>query len=147
MYQGVPCDYDVEFDVLGWWKRNEHMFPCLGKLARQVLSVPVSTVAVEREFSGDGNILTDFRSCLNAESLETLVSNQDWLLARRRNRHRPFRSRYRYLGVAVPEPARNRTVSTPRKKSEPEGFMLKRELENWRIEEDVNRLIGVRIGD
>ncbi|RAL38959.1 hypothetical protein DM860_014785 [Cuscuta australis] len=85
--KGVPCDYDeddVEFDVLGWWKRNEHMFPCLGKLVRQVLSVPVSTVAVEREFSVGGNILTDFRSCLNAESLETLVSNQDWLLARRR---------------------------------------------------------------
>ncbi|RAL37449.1 hypothetical protein DM860_000143 [Cuscuta australis] len=64
--------------------RNEHMFPCLGMLARQVLSVPVSTVAVEREFSAGGNILTDYRSCLNAESLETLVCNQDWLLARRR---------------------------------------------------------------
>ncbi|RAL49314.1 hypothetical protein DM860_012747 [Cuscuta australis] len=87
MYQGVPCDYDdddVDFDVLGWWKRNEHMFRCLGMLARQVLSVPVSTVAVEREFSADGNILTDYRSCLNAESLETLVCNQDWLLTRRR---------------------------------------------------------------
>ncbi|VFQ96585.1 unnamed protein product [Cuscuta campestris] len=85
--QGVPCDYDdddVDFDVLGWWKRNEHMFPCLGMLARQVLSVPVSTVAVEREFSASGNILTDFRSCLSAEYLETLVCNQDWLLARRR---------------------------------------------------------------
>ncbi|VFQ61690.1 unnamed protein product [Cuscuta campestris] len=46
------------------------MFPCLGMLARQVLSVPVSTVAVEREFSAGGNILTDYRSCLNAESLE-----------------------------------------------------------------------------
>ncbi|RAL52296.1 hypothetical protein DM860_016145 [Cuscuta australis] len=87
MYQGVPCDYDedeVDFDVLGWWKRNEHMFPCLDMLARQVLSVPVSTVAVEREFSAGGNILTDFRSCLSAESLETLVCNKDWLLARRR---------------------------------------------------------------
>ncbi|RAL43387.1 hypothetical protein DM860_012528 [Cuscuta australis] len=87
MYQGVPCDYDdddVDFDVLGWWKRNEHLFPCLGMLARQVLSVPVSTVAVEQEFSAGGNILTDYRSCFNAESLETLVCNQDWLLARRR---------------------------------------------------------------
>ncbi|RAL44403.1 hypothetical protein DM860_011680 [Cuscuta australis] len=86
MYQGVPCDYDdddVDFDVLRCWKRNEHMFPCLGMLARQVLSIPVSTVAVEREFSAGGNILTDYRSCLNAESLETLVCNQDWLLARR----------------------------------------------------------------
>ncbi|VFQ70498.1 unnamed protein product [Cuscuta campestris] len=85
MYQGVPCDYDdddVEFDVLGWWKWNEHMFPCLGMLARQVLSVLVSTVAVEQEFSAGGNILTDFRTSLSAESLETLVCNRDWLLAR-----------------------------------------------------------------
>ncbi|VFQ77666.1 unnamed protein product [Cuscuta campestris] len=86
MYQGVAYDYgdddDVEFDVLGWWKRSEHMFPCLGMLARQVLSIPVSTVAVEQEFSAGGNILTDFRSCLSAESLETLVCNRDWLLAR-----------------------------------------------------------------
>ncbi|RAL39966.1 hypothetical protein DM860_008106 [Cuscuta australis] len=88
MYQGMPCDYDddddVEFDVLGWWKRNEHMFPCLEMLARQVLSVPVSTVAVEREFNDGGNYLTDYRNCLNAESLETLFCNQYWLLARRR---------------------------------------------------------------
>ncbi|VFR02703.1 unnamed protein product [Cuscuta campestris] len=88
MYQGVPCDYDddddVVFDVLGWWKRNEHMFPCLGMIARQVLSVLVSTVAVQQEFSPGGNILTDYRSCLSVESLETLVCNRDWLLARRR---------------------------------------------------------------
>ncbi|RAL45816.1 hypothetical protein DM860_009680 [Cuscuta australis] len=90
---GVPCDYDdddVDFDVLGWWKRNEHIFPCLGMLARQVLSVPVSIVAVEREFSAGGNILTDYRSCLNAESLETLVCNQDWLLARRRTQESSY---------------------------------------------------------
>ncbi|VFQ59882.1 unnamed protein product [Cuscuta campestris] len=37
-----------------------------------------------RQASAGGNILTDYRSCLNAESLETLVCNQDWLLARRR---------------------------------------------------------------
>ncbi|VFQ74673.1 unnamed protein product [Cuscuta campestris] len=52
MYQGVPCDYDeddVEFDVLGWWKRNKHMFPCLGKLARQVLSVLTLPLLETRE--------------------------------------------------------------------------------------------------
>ncbi|RAL42452.1 hypothetical protein DM860_016739 [Cuscuta australis] len=86
--QGVPCDYDdndnIDFDVLEWWKQNEHMFPSLGMLARQLLSVPVSTVAVEPEFSSNVNILTDYRSCLSIESLEALVCNRDWLLARRR---------------------------------------------------------------
>ncbi|VFQ95434.1 unnamed protein product [Cuscuta campestris] len=45
-------------------------------LARQVLSIPVSTVAVEREFSAGGNIL--------AVERKFSVCNQDWLLARRR---------------------------------------------------------------
>ncbi|RAL38995.1 hypothetical protein DM860_011481 [Cuscuta australis] len=57
------------------------------KKERQEVQTQISRFAnraVEREFSAGGNILTDFRSCLNAESLETLVCNQDWLLARRR---------------------------------------------------------------
>ncbi|VFQ69880.1 unnamed protein product [Cuscuta campestris] len=107
MYQGVPCDYedddDVEFDVLGWWKRNEHMFPCLGMLARQVLSVPVSTVAVEQEFSAGGNILTDSRSCLSAESLETLVCNRDWLLARRRAQESEYDFNFDHYMNATPD--------------------------------------------
>ncbi|RAL49996.1 hypothetical protein DM860_017785 [Cuscuta australis] len=86
--RGVPCDYDEDndrdFNVLEWWKRNEHMFPSLGMLTRQVLSMPVSIVAVEPQFSSSGNILTDYRSCLSAESLETLVYIRDWLFARRR---------------------------------------------------------------
>ncbi|RAL42979.1 hypothetical protein DM860_009761 [Cuscuta australis] len=88
MYKRVPSNYDEDneraFNVLEWWKRNEHMFPYLGMLAKQVLSMPVSTVAVEQEFNSSGNILTDYRSCLSAKSLEALVCNQDWLLARRR---------------------------------------------------------------
>ncbi|RAL51006.1 hypothetical protein DM860_005362 [Cuscuta australis] len=130
MYQGVPCDYDeddVEFDVLGWWKQNEHMFPCIRKLARQVLSVLVSTVAVEREFRAGNNILTDFRSCLNAESLETLVCNQDWLLARRRAQESGYEFNSEHymnaltdgtgpvpeLPVLVPEPVPPDPVTVP----------------------------------
>ncbi|XP_019194886.1 PREDICTED: zinc finger BED domain-containing protein RICESLEEPER 2-like [Ipomoea nil] len=33
------------FDILGWWKINSARFPVLSKLARDVLAIPISTVA------------------------------------------------------------------------------------------------------
>ncbi|CAH9098698.1 unnamed protein product [Cuscuta europaea] len=73
-----------DFDVLKWWKENERTFPILSKMAKQVLAMPISTVAVEQEFSAAGNVLTDYRTRLSPSSLETLVCFHDWLKAQRR---------------------------------------------------------------
>ncbi|CAH9115088.1 unnamed protein product [Cuscuta europaea] len=75
---------DDDFDVLNWWKGKERMFPVLAKMAKQVLSMPVSTVAVEQEFSSAGNVLTQTRTRLSAESLEMLICYHDWLKTARR---------------------------------------------------------------
>ncbi|KAL0361136.1 UNVERIFIED_CONTAM: Zinc finger BED domain-containing protein RICESLEEPER 1 [Sesamum radiatum] len=40
-----------KFDILNWWKVNTLRFPILSKMARDVLAVPVSTVASESAFS------------------------------------------------------------------------------------------------
>ncbi|CAH9084921.1 unnamed protein product, partial [Cuscuta europaea] len=72
---------DDDFDVLNWWKRKERMFSVLAKMAKQVLSMPVSTVAVEQEFSSTDNVLTQCRTRLSAESLEMLICYHDWLKA------------------------------------------------------------------
>ncbi|CAH9107303.1 unnamed protein product, partial [Cuscuta epithymum] len=72
---------DTQYD---WWKSKERTFPILARMAKQVLSMPVSTVAVEQEFSSTGNVLTESRSRLSAESLETLICYHDWLKAARR---------------------------------------------------------------
>ncbi|CAH9087422.1 unnamed protein product [Cuscuta europaea] len=68
-----------DFDVLNWWKGKERMFSVLAKMAKQVLSMPVSTVAVEQEFCSAGNVLTQCRTRLGAESLEMLICYHDWL--------------------------------------------------------------------
>ncbi|CAH9115794.1 unnamed protein product [Cuscuta europaea] len=60
------------------------MFPVLTKMAKQVLSMPISTVAVEQEFSSADNVLTQCRTRLSAESLEMLICYHDWLKAARR---------------------------------------------------------------
>ena len=35
----------VNFDILNWWKVNSSKFPILAKIARDVLAIPISTVA------------------------------------------------------------------------------------------------------
>ena len=53
----------------------------LSKLARDVLAVPVSTVASESAFSTGGCILDPFRSSLSPLMVQNLVCAQDWFQA------------------------------------------------------------------
>ncbi|XP_031100840.1 zinc finger BED domain-containing protein RICESLEEPER 2-like [Ipomoea triloba] len=67
------------FDILRWWKINAERFPILSKLARDVLAIPISTVASEFAFSTSGRVLDPFRSSLTPKIVEALVCTQDWL--------------------------------------------------------------------
>ncbi|XP_031108518.1 zinc finger BED domain-containing protein RICESLEEPER 2-like [Ipomoea triloba] len=67
------------FDILRWWKVNSARFPILSKLARDVLAIPISTVASESAFSTSGRVLDCFRSSLTPKIVEALVCTQDWL--------------------------------------------------------------------
>ncbi|KAG5552739.1 hypothetical protein RHGRI_010742 [Rhododendron griersonianum] len=70
-----------DFDVLLWWKNNSNKYPILSQLARDVLAMPVSTVASESAFSTGGRVLDPFRSSLSPSMVETLVCTQNWLLS------------------------------------------------------------------
>ncbi|KAM3384201.1 hypothetical protein ACQJBY_008702 [Aegilops geniculata] len=74
-----PEDDGPKFDILDWWKVNSSRFPILACLARDVLAVPISTVASESAFSTVGRILDEFRSSLTPFMVEALVCTQDWL--------------------------------------------------------------------
>lgn len=74
-----PKDQDSKLDILGWWKLNSHRYPVLAHLARDVLAIPISTVASESAFSTSGRILDDFHTSLTPFMLEALVCAQDWL--------------------------------------------------------------------
>ena len=65
--------------VLDYWKAQQFRFPDLSKLARDILCVPVSTVASESAFSLGGRILDQFRSSLSPQIVEALVCTKDWL--------------------------------------------------------------------
>lgn len=58
-------------DVLGFWKDNKLRYPELSLMARDVLSVPITTVASESAFSTVGRVIGKFRSSIlptNAEA-------------------------------------------------------------------------------
>ncbi|CAN1244242.1 Putative AC9 transposase [Linum perenne] len=42
------------YDVLGWWKRNEKRYPILSTMATDNLIAPITTVASELTFSTGG---------------------------------------------------------------------------------------------
>lgn len=73
-------------NVLQWWKDNKNRYPILAKLARNVLSIPVSTVASESAFSTGGRVLDSFRTSLTPRMVEALICAQDWL----RTANKPF---------------------------------------------------------
>ena len=58
MYLGESTlGIDEGKDVLQWWKRNEERYPVLARMARNVLAIPITTVASESTFSLSGRIL------------------------------------------------------------------------------------------
>ena len=80
-YLGESCeDVDSEnFDILCWWKVNSNKYKVLSRIAKDVLAVPMSTIASESAFSTSGRILDPFRSSLTAKTVETLVCTKIWL--------------------------------------------------------------------
>ncbi|XP_055961671.1 zinc finger BED domain-containing protein RICESLEEPER 2-like [Mercurialis annua] len=70
---------DDDLEVLNWWKHNSSRFPVLSRLARDILAVPISTVASESAFSAGGRVLDCFRSSLTPKLVEALICTEDWL--------------------------------------------------------------------
>ncbi|KAF3778735.1 Zinc finger BED domain-containing protein DAYSLEEPER [Nymphaea thermarum] len=69
----------TEFNILSWWKTNESKYKILAKMARDVLAIPVSTVASESAFSTSGRILNDYRCSTTPENVESLICTQSWI--------------------------------------------------------------------
>ncbi|KAL5796233.1 hypothetical protein ACOSQ2_001053 [Xanthoceras sorbifolium] len=65
------------FNILSWWKVNKRKYPILVKIARDMLAIPVSTVASESAFSTGGRFLSLHRKRLHPDTLEALMCAQN----------------------------------------------------------------------
>ena len=75
------CSLGESFDALQWWKSNTLKFRVLSEMAKDILSVPITTVASESTFSAGGRVLDQYRSSLKPETVEALICTSDWLRA------------------------------------------------------------------
>ncbi|KAG5521724.1 hypothetical protein RHGRI_034071 [Rhododendron griersonianum] len=71
----------VGFDVLNWWRSHQPKYPILQAMARDLLAIPVSTVASESAFSTSGRLVSPHRSRLHPDTMEALMCAQSWLWA------------------------------------------------------------------
>ena len=78
----LPGSHD--FDILGWWKLNGIKYPIMSEIARDILAIPISTVASESSFSTSGRIVSTHRNRLQPSTLEAIMCTQNWLWARKR---------------------------------------------------------------
>ncbi|XP_031259941.1 zinc finger BED domain-containing protein RICESLEEPER 2-like [Pistacia vera] len=81
-YLGEGChkcvgDHD-SFDALQWWKANSTNFPILSRMAREILAIPITTVASESAFSAGSRVIDSYRASLSLAMVEMLLCGCDW---------------------------------------------------------------------
>ena len=70
---------DEELNILDHWYREESRFPILSAMARDILSIPITTVASESAFSAGGRVIDESHSSLAPEMTKVLICCKDWL--------------------------------------------------------------------
>ncbi|KNA06017.1 hypothetical protein SOVF_184970, partial [Spinacia oleracea] len=67
-----------KLDILNHWRACAVRYPILSTLAKDVLAVPVSTVASESAFSTGSRVLDCVRSSLSTKTVESIICLKDW---------------------------------------------------------------------
>ena len=73
-----------DLKILKWWKNQQLKYPVLSIIARDVLTVFMSTVASEAIFSAGYRVISKKRCNLSSEAIKAVVCLKDWNLADRR---------------------------------------------------------------
>uniref|UniRef100_A0A803MSV9 Uncharacterized protein n=1 Tax=Chenopodium quinoa TaxID=63459 RepID=A0A803MSV9_CHEQI len=72
-------DRKAELDILAFWKENEHRYKGISHLARDILAVPLTTIASESTFSIGSRVLNKWKSSSIPENVEALITTRSWM--------------------------------------------------------------------
>ncbi|KAL2897664.1 Zinc finger BED domain-containing protein RICESLEEPER 2 [Bienertia sinuspersici] len=61
------------FDVLKYWQSQKSIYPVLSRMAKDILAIPITSVASESSFSMGGRVLTKFRTSLLPKNVEAFL--------------------------------------------------------------------------
>ncbi|KAE8790168.1 hypothetical protein D1007_35495 [Hordeum vulgare] len=78
-----------KLDIMKWWEIHSPKYQVLAAIARDILTVSVSTARAEAAFRNVGRIITDQRSSLSPSIVETLMCLKDWLQSADRQKAKP----------------------------------------------------------
>ena len=61
------------------WRFAGPKFPTLSLIVRDLLTIPVSTVASETTFSTGARVLSQYQCSMLSSTVEAIVCAQDWI--------------------------------------------------------------------
>jgi hypothetical protein len=67
-----------ELDIISWWQHAGIKYPTLRKIDRDIMAIPVTTVASKSVFSTGGRVISPHRSRLAPKTVEGLMCMQAW---------------------------------------------------------------------
>jgi hypothetical protein len=73
-----------DFNILDWLHQHKPTYPVLSIMAKDILTVPVSTISSESTFSMTGRIIEERRRKLRPDIVEMLTCIKDWEAAEAR---------------------------------------------------------------
>src|SRR4051794_3662190 len=59
--------------ILEYWSKQQHIYPTLYAIAKDILIIPATNTSIERLFSASGSAVTETRTRLDAEKLNKLM--------------------------------------------------------------------------
>lgn len=77
-YFAEPTSFTYE-DPLEYWTKTQCRFPVLARLAKNYLSIPCSSVDIEREFSLGRWTQPYIRGCMHPDTLRELMLYRSWM--------------------------------------------------------------------
>jgi len=74
----LDLDFTKPMDVLAWWRTHSKCFTDLALMARDLLSIPITTVASEYSFNIRSKFLNKYKNQLLPECVKALIHTSSY---------------------------------------------------------------------